>query len=33
MKNNKLAVVWSSSDLEVAEKVCFMYTKNAKKNN
>ena len=33
MKNNKLAVVWSSGDPEVAEKVCLMYTKNAKKNN
>ncbi|MGE4586177.1 MAG: DsrE family protein [Mangrovibacterium sp.] len=29
--NNKLAVIWSSSDPEVAEKVCFMYAQNAKK--
>lgn len=29
--NNKLAVIWSSGDPEVAEKVCFMYTLNAKK--
>lgn len=28
---NKLAVIWSSGDPEVAEKVCFMYTLNAKK--
>ncbi|MFV0377920.1 MAG: DsrE family protein [Mangrovibacterium sp.] len=28
---NKLAVIWSSADPEVAEKVCFMYTLNAKK--
>lgn len=26
----RLAVVWTSSDPEVAEKVCFMYTQNAK---
>jgi len=26
-----LVVVWSSGDPEVAEKVCFMYTHNAKK--
>jgi len=26
-----LLVVWSSGDIEVAEKVCFMYTYNAKK--
>ena len=26
-----LLVVWSSGDVEVAEKVCFMYTYNAKK--
>ena len=26
-----LLVVWSSADIEVAEKVCFMYTYNAKK--
>jgi len=33
MKNSEkqqLAVVWTSSDPEVAEKVCFMYTQNAK---
>jgi len=33
MKNSekqRLAVVWTSSDPEVAEKVCFMYTQNAK---
>ncbi len=28
---NKLAVLWTSGDPEVAEKVCFMYTLNAKK--
>ncbi|PTN09499.1 hypothetical protein C8N47_10444 [Mangrovibacterium marinum] len=28
---NKLAVIWSSGDPEVAQKVCFMYTLNAKK--
>lgn len=28
---NKLAVLWTSGDPEVAEKVCFMYTNNAKK--
>jgi len=27
----KLAVVWTSGDSEVAHKVCFMYTHNAKK--
>ncbi len=26
-----LLVVWSSGDIEVAEKVCFMYTFNAKR--
>ena len=26
----QLAVVWTSSDPEVAEKVCFMYTHNAR---
>jgi hypothetical protein len=33
MKNSekqRLAVVWTSSDPDVAEKVCFMYTQNAK---
>lgn len=29
--SNKLAVIWSSGDPDVAEKVCFMYTYNAKK--
>ena len=29
--SNKLAVLWTSGDPEVAEKVCFMYTLNAKK--
>lgn len=29
--NDTLLVVWSSGDPEVAEKVCFMYTYNAKK--
>ncbi|WP_299578073.1 DsrE family protein [uncultured Sunxiuqinia sp.] len=29
--SNKLAVLWTSGDPEVAEKVCFMYTNNAKK--
>ncbi len=27
----RLAVVWSSGDPEVADRVCFMYTHNAKK--
>ena len=27
----KLAVVWTSGDSEVAHKICFMYTHNAKK--
>lgn len=31
MENSKLAVLWTSGDPEVAEKVCFMYTLNAKK--
>jgi hypothetical protein len=33
MKNaeqQRLAIVWTSSDPEVAEKVCFMYTRNAR---
>ena len=30
-QSNKLAVLWTSGDPEVAEKVCFMYTHNAKK--
>ncbi len=29
--NSRLAVIWSSSDPEVAHRVCFMYTDNAKK--
>ncbi len=28
---NKLAVLWTSGDPDVAEKMCFMYTLNAKK--
>ncbi len=30
-QNSRLAVVWSSSDPDVAHQVCFMYTGNAKK--
>ena len=30
---SKLAVLWSSGDPEVARKVCFMYTLNAKKHS
>ncbi len=29
--SDTLLVVWSSGDIEVAEKVCFMYAYNAKK--
>jgi len=29
--SKKLVVIWSSSDPEVAERVCFNYTQNAKK--
>ena len=29
--NGRLAVIWSSGDPEVAHRVCFMYTENAKK--
>lgn len=29
--DSRLAVVWSSGDPEVAHRVCFMYTDNAKK--
>ena len=29
--SNKLAALWTSANPEVAEKVCFMYTYNAKK--
>ena len=31
INNNKLAVLWTSGDPEVAEKMAFMYTYNAKK--
>ncbi len=30
-QNSRLAVVWSSSDPDVARQACFMYTGNAKK--
>ena len=30
-ESSKLAVLWTNGDPEVAEKVCFMYTLNAKK--
>lgn len=30
--SNKLAVLWTSGDPEVAEKMVFMYTLNAKRN-
>ena len=29
-EKQRLAVIWTSSDPEVAEKVCFMYTQNAR---
>ena len=29
--NSRLAVIWTSGDPEVAHRVCFMYTDNAKK--
>jgi hypothetical protein len=29
--DSRLAVVWTSGDPEVAHRVCFMYTENAKK--
>lgn len=29
--DNRLAVIWSSGDPDVAHRVCFMYTDNAKK--
>jgi len=32
-RKDKLAVVWTSGDADVAHKVCFMYTHNAKKKN
>jgi hypothetical protein len=31
-QRDRLAVIWSSGDPEVAHKVCFMYTHNAKKH-
>jgi len=31
MKTDHLAVIWSSGDPDVAHKVCFMYTHNAKR--
>ncbi len=31
-ENNKLVVLWTSSDRDVALKVCFMYTHATKKN-
>jgi hypothetical protein len=30
---DKLAVLWTSGDPDVAHKVCFMYTHNAKRSN
>jgi hypothetical protein len=30
-QNSRLAVVWTSGDPDVAHRVCFMYTGNAKK--
>jgi hypothetical protein len=30
-QNSRLAVLWTSGDPEVAHRVCFMYTSNAKK--
>jgi hypothetical protein len=30
-QNSRLAVIWTSGDPEVAHRVCFMYTHNAKK--
>jgi hypothetical protein len=30
-EKSKLAVLWTSGDADVAHKVCFMYTHNAKK--
>ncbi|WP_255434197.1 DsrE family protein [Carboxylicivirga sp. M1479] len=32
-ENDKLMVVWSSGDRDVALKVCFMYTNAAKRND
>ena len=31
--SNKLAVLWTSGDIDVAERVCLMYTHAAKQNN
>jgi hypothetical protein len=31
VSDSRLAVIWSSGDPEVAHRVCFMYTENAKK--
>ena len=31
ISNSRLAVIWSSGDPDVAHRVCFMYTENAKK--
>ncbi len=30
-QNDRLAVMWTSADPDVAQRVCFMYTENAKK--
>jgi hypothetical protein len=32
-KPGKLAVLWTSGDIDVAERVCLMYTHAAKQNN
>jgi hypothetical protein len=32
-QKDKLAVLWTSGDPDVAHRVCFMYTHNAKKQN
>ncbi len=32
-KNEKLAILWTSGDIEVAEKMVYMYTLSAKKQN
>ena len=32
MSQDHLTVIWSSADPEVAHKVCFMYTHNAKRH-
>ena len=31
MSDSRLAVIWTSGDPDVAHRVCFMYTDNAKK--